>query len=81
MRSCRYVDEAVKIPTQYCGTRDAFRMYHFDCQFSGSDYIDNPDWLAEKIFLEDHGSELVFFPYTESTSSSKIKTLIQQRLL
>ena len=81
VRSCRYVDEAVKIPAQYCGTRDAFRMYHFDCQFSGSDYIDNPDWLAEKVFLEDHGSEMVFFPYTESTSSSKIKTLIQQRLL
>lgn len=81
VRSCRYVDEAVKIPAQYCGTRDAFRMYHFDCQFSGSDYIDNPDWLAEKVFLEEHGAEMVFFPYTESTSSSKIKTLIQQKLL
>ncbi len=81
VRSCRYVDEVVEIPLNYNGTRDAYRLYHFDCQFSGSDYVDHPDWLAEKAFLEKHGAELVFFPYTESTSSSKLKKLIEQRLL
>lgn len=80
VRSCKYVDEAVEIPLDYSGTRDAYRMYHFDCQFSGSDYKDNPDWLAEKEFLEKHGAEMVFFPYTESTSSTKIKSLIDQKL-
>lgn len=79
--SCKYVDEAVEIPLNYSGTRDAFRMYHFDCQFSGSDYKDNPDWLADKEFLEKHGAEMVFFPYTEGTSSTKIKSLIQQKLV
>lgn len=81
VRSCRYVDEAVEIPLNYAGTRDAYRLYHFDCQFSGSDYIDNPDWLAEKEFLEKQGAEMVFFPYTESTSSTKIKATINKRLL
>lgn len=81
VRSCRYVDEAVEIPLDYNGTRDAYRLYHFDCQFSGSDYIDDPDWLAEKLFLEKHGAEMVFFPYTESTSSTKLKSLIEARLL
>lgn len=81
VRSCRYVDEAVEIPLNYGGTRDAFRLYHFDCQFSGSDYIDNPDWLAEKLFLEKNGAEMVFFPYTETTSSSKIKKLINEKLV
>lgn len=80
VRSCRYVDEVVEIPLKYNGTRDAYRLYHFDCQFSGSDYVDNPDWLAEKAFLEKHGAEMVFFPYTESTSSSKLKELIDKRL-
>lgn len=81
VRSCRYVDEAVEIPFGYGGTRDAYRLYHFDCQFSGSDYIDDPNWLAEKEFLEKQGAEMVFFPYTESTSSSKIKAMINKRLL
>lgn len=81
VRSCRYVDEVVEIPLNFGGTRDAWRLHHFDCQFSGSDYVDNPDWLAEKEFLEKHGAEMEFFPYTQSTSSSKIKDLIEKRLL
>ena len=81
VRSCRYVDEAVEIPLNYGGTRDAYRLYHFDCQFSGSDYKDDPNWLAEKLFLEKHGAEMVFFPYTESTSSTKLKSLIEAKLL
>ncbi len=81
VRSCRYVDEAVEIPLNYRNTEDAFRLYHFDCQFSGSDYKDNPDWLASKEFLEQHGAEMVFFPYTEGTSSTKIKSVIERELL
>lgn len=81
VRSCRYVDEAVEIPLQYNDTREAYKLYHFDCQFSGSDYINNPSWLNNKEFLEQNGSTMVFFPYTESTSSSKIKGLIEKRLL
>ncbi len=81
VRSCRYVDEAVEIPLQYNDTREAYKLYHFDCQFSGSDYRDNPAWLSNKEFLEQNGSTMVFFPYTESTSSSKIKALIEKRLM
>lgn len=81
VRSCRFVDEAVEIPFRYGGTRDAYRLYHFDCQFSGSDYADHPDWLGEKEFLEQQGAEMVFFPYTEGTSSSRIKALIEKKLV
>ena len=81
VRSCRYVDEAVEIPLQYNDTREAYKLYHFDCQFSGSDYRDNLAWLSNKEFLEQNGSTMVFFPYTESTSSSKIKELIDKRLM
>ena len=81
VRSCKYVDEAVEIPLHYGGSRDAYRMYHFDCQFSGSDYMEDPDWLGEKTFLEKQGAELVFFPYTEGTSSTKIKSMIEKSLL
>lgn len=81
VRSCRYVDEAVEIPIEYHDTRNAWRLYHFDCQFSGSDYVDNDYWLNNKKFLEEHGAEMVFFPYTEQTSSTKIKELIEKSLL
>lgn len=81
VRSCRYVDEAVELPLGYAGTREAYRRYQFDCQFSGSDYVNNPDWLGEKTFLEKNGVDMVFFPYTQSTSSTKLKALIEKRLL
>lgn len=81
VRSCRYVDEAVEIPLQYNDTREAYKLYRFDCQFSGSDYSDDPFWINNREFLRENGAELVFFPYTESTSSSKIKSLIDKRLM
>lgn len=81
IRSCRYVDEVVEIPYFYRDTQEAFEKYHFDVQFSGSDYENDPSWIAKKKYLEEHGSTLVFFPYTEQTSSTKIKTLIDQKLI
>lgn len=80
VRSCRYVDEAVKLPLDFAGTRDMFKVYHFDVQFSGSDYENNPYWLEEKKFLEENGATMVFFPYTKSTSSTKLKKAIESRI-
>lgn len=71
--ACKYVDEAVRIPADRPGTEEAYRLYHFDVQFSGSDYADDPVWLSKKAYLQQHGSDLVFFPYTQSTSSTKLK--------
>ena len=80
VRSCRYVDEAVKLSLNFAGTRDIFKKYHFDVQFSGSDYEHDPAWLSEKEFLEKNGSTMVFFPYTQSTSSTKLKKAIEGRI-
>lgn len=81
VKSCRYVDEAVGVPYRYAGTIDAFQKYHFDVQFCGSDYADNPWWLEQKRWLETQGATLVFFSYTEQTSSTKIRELIERGLL
>ena len=78
VQACKYVDEAVEIPVNRPSTEDAWRMYHFDAQFSGSDYANDPVWLAKKTFLQQHGSDLVFFPYTESTSSTMLKEKISK---
>ena len=79
--SCRYVDEAVEIPLMFADTKRAWELHHFDVQFSGSDYVDDPGWLSQKEFLEKHGATLEFFPYTQQTSSTKLKRLIEERLL
>ena len=81
IKSCRYVDEVVEIPYIFSGTEDAWRMHHFDVQFSGTDYVNDPDFARFKEFLEQHGATLEFFPYTQSTSSTKIKELIDRKLL
>ena len=79
VEACRFVDETVRIPPERPGTEEAYRLYHFDVQFSGSDYEDDPDWMAKKVYLEQKGADMVFFPYTEQISSTKIKTKIQER--
>lgn len=77
--ACKYVDEAVEIPTDYADTEEAYQRYHFDVQFSGNDYENDPDWIAKKAYLQQHGAEMVFFPYTERVSSTKIKRQLGER--
>lgn len=79
VRGSRYVDEAVEIPHGFHDTIDAYKLYHFDVQFSGSDYEHDKDWLNKQKYLREHGSDLVFFPYTQSTSSTKLKEAINVR--
>lgn len=81
VKSCRYVDEANEIPFEHPDTDMAWKLYHFDVQFSGSDYEHDPVWLRKKEWLEERGSAMVFFPYTQSTSSTKLKKLITERLI
>lgn len=81
VQACRYVDEAVEIPFEFCDTKDAYLKYQFDAQFSGSDYARDPAWMKKREFLREHGAELVFLSYTESTSSTKIKEMINRKLL
>ena len=79
VRACRYVDEAVEIPLDQGDTDEAYRRYHFDVQFSGSDYADDPRWQAKRDFLQRHGSDLVFFPYTEGVSTTQLKDKVNHR--
>lgn len=81
IRSCRYVDEAVEIPVDLNGPKEAWSMYHYDVQFSGSDYINDPYWLNAQQWLREHGADLVFFPYTKETNSTNIKALIEKKLV
>lgn len=79
VQACQYVDEAFILPIAAAGARDVFKKYHFDVMFSGNDYEHDAYWLGEQNWLREHGSDLIFFPYTESTSSTKLKKAIEER--
>ena len=67
------VDEVVPVTIENVGKMASWNRLHFDVQFSGSDYANSPDWLADKKRLEEVGSTIMFFPYTETTSSTDIR--------
>ena len=80
VRSNKYVDDAFILPVMASGTKDVFKKYHFDVQFSGSDYEHDENWLSEQEWLRKHGADMVFFPYTQSTSSTKLKKAINAKI-
>ena len=71
------VDEVVIIEDNPSRIMEWHRR-HFDCFFSGNDYNNNDYWKWEKEELRKLGSDMIFFPYTESQSTTKIITRIRE---
>ncbi|MBO6305218.1 MAG: adenylyltransferase/cytidyltransferase family protein [Selenomonadaceae bacterium] len=76
--ACRYVDEVIKVDV---GSDDKLKIWEkhpFDCHFCGDDH---GGW--EKLIEELHkrGSNVEFFPYTETTSSTRIREELKKRIL
>lgn len=81
VKAIRYVDEVVPVDAHNTNKPNAWKLYHFDCCYSGDDHEHEDIWQEEKKVLQEMGAEMVFLPYTQSTSSSHIKELIEKRLL
>lgn len=76
VEAVREVDEVVKVDFSNTVKMDAWKLYHYDAYFSGNDHEN--DWDDERRALRELGSDIIFLPYTKSTSSTKIKEQIQQ---
>ncbi|PAT36622.1 adenylyltransferase/cytidyltransferase family protein [Vandammella animalimorsus] len=74
VRACRYVDLAV--PQQSMDKMDAWQRYKFNLMFVGDDWYQTDKWNGLDQEFERLGVRIVYFPYTQSTSS----TLINQTL-
>lgn len=75
VRACQYVDEVV-----VQDDRDkikAFNKYHFDVMFVGDDWKGKEPFTEVEKYLCEHGSHVVYFPYTQGTSSS----ILREKLL
>ena len=79
LEAIRYVDEVVAIDREEDVSRlEEWKRRPFDCFFSGDDYVDNPYWKWEREELAKLGVDVVFFPYTKSQSSSKIRSALRE---
>jgi glycerol-3-phosphate cytidylyltransferase len=76
VKSVRFVDEAV--PQYSMDKFSAWEKYRFNVIFHGD------DWKGSKMYEEiekkfkDVGVELVFFPHTEGTSSTKLRDVLDR---
>lgn len=71
--SCKFVDRVV----QSCSEdSDAWSLWHYDKLFVGSDYKGTDRFNRYEEFFKDKGVEIVYFPYTQSTSSTQIRKTV-----
>lgn len=75
VKAVKYVDDAVMVDYHNVDIGNAWELYQFDVQFCGDDHEE--EFQKAKRYLQDLGADMVFFPYTMSTSSTKIRAEIQ----
>lgn len=74
--ACKYVDKVV----QSCREdADAWKLWHYDRLFVGSDYKGTERFNRYEEYFKDKGVEIVYFPYTQSTSSTQLRNAITQK--
>lgn len=76
--SIQYVDLAV--PQVDMDKFDAYKRYKFNVMFVGDDWYKTEKWESFEKQFESVGVDIIYFPYTKSTSSTLInKTLLNLR--
>jgi len=65
------VDEVV--PQDTMDKMAAQQKYQFNVMFVGDDWKGTPQWEALEKQMAAVGAEIVYFPYTESTSSTRLR--------
>ena len=71
--TCRYVDKLVDSCRE---DSDAWDLWHYDRLFVGSDYRGTERFNRYEEYFKDKGVEIVYFPYTQSTSSTQIRKTV-----
>lgn len=70
------VDEVIEVNFENTVKMDAWKILRYDAYFSGSDH--EKEWEKEREDLRKVGSDIVYLPYTESTSSTMIKDKLRK---
>jgi glycerol-3-phosphate cytidylyltransferase len=78
VESIKYVDKAVAQVNM--NKMEAWEKYKFNAIFVGSDWKDTAKWNEFEEQFGSVGVDIVYFPYTKTTSSTKLRELIDQIL-
>lgn len=76
VRACKYVDLAV--PQTTMDKFDAYNRYKFNIMFVGDDWYQIDKWKTLDQEFKDQGVNIIYFPYTKTTSSSLINATLKQ---
>lgn len=71
--ACKYVDKVVESCRE---DSDAWDLWHYNKLFVGSDYKGTPRFQKYEEYFADKSVEIVYFPYTQSTSSTQIRKTV-----
>lgn len=74
--ACKYVDKVVDSCRE---DSDAWDLWHYDRLFVGSDYKGTERFNRYEEYFKDKGVEIIYFPYTQSTSSTQIRKTVTMR--
>jgi len=65
------------VPQNSMDKANAFKEHKFDIMFVGDDWKGTPQWQAIEQLLGPLGVEFVYFPYTQSVSSTKLNSILE----
>ena len=72
--SLKYVDEVIQSEREDC---DVWTHHKYDMLFVGSDYKGTERFNRYEEYFKDKGVEIVYFPYTKGTSSTKLRNALE----
>lgn len=78
VKAIRYVD--VVVPQENKNKLEAWKKYHFDKMFVGSDWKGTPQWQRFEEQFRPLGVELVYLDHTEGISSTQLTSVIKGML-
>jgi len=81
VKQCKYVDRAIPVDLHNTNKIEAWKELRYGCLFAGGDHEGQPYWMNLQQQLRSLGSELEFFPYTQSTSSTMLQKAIRENIV
>ena len=75
--SCKYVDKVVDSCAE---DSDAWNLWHYDCLFVGSDYKGTERFNRYEEYFKNKNVRIIYFPYTNSTSSTQLRKIIDMKI-
>lgn len=77
LRGVRYVDEVIVCSDE---DTDAYPALHYDYLFVGTDYKGSERFLRYEKYFAGTGVQIVYLPYTQQTSSTQIRTVLNRKI-